>query len=344
MKKRNLMLGGLVLLVVLGGAFWYRSHVAAGLANAVVTEVEPPGVGALGYIEPRSRILNLTTPGGLNVTRIGRILVREGEQVQAGQILAELSDVGLKDAAVLQARAELAQVEATRAKVRAAGRPSEIDAQRARIRNLSAVEAINRRDAQRSETLVPSGAGAFATADRNRAQADAAAAAKAEAEALLETLSRPRPEDLALADAQVANAQAQVLRAEADAALSRIIAPIAGTIMRIYSRAGEQVAPEGVLEMANFDEMDAVADIYETDVPRLRIGATATVKLPGNGGHFQATVREIGWQVRRNVQANVDPIAATDARTLEVRLTLSEEGRRAVLRRSNMQVLVDIER
>lgn len=342
MTTRTWLLGGLALIAVAGGGWWLRHGTEAPPPVTPAAAATPPGVGALGRVDPASRIRKLSAPGGFNVTRIQRVLVAEGDQVQEGQLLAEFSDTGLKDATVAQAQAAVAEAQATLAKVRAAGRPSEIDAQRARIRNLQAVEAINRRDAQRSETLVPSGAGAVAVADRNRAQADAAAAARAEAEAVLETLSRPRPEDLALAEAQLANAQAQLAKAQADAALSRIYAPIAGTILKLYARPGDPVGSDGLLEMANLDRLDILADVYETDLPRLRLGAEAEVIVPGDAQRYAATVRELGWVVRRTTQAGTDPVAAVDSRTVEVRLTLSEAGRQALLRRSNMQVQVAI--
>ncbi len=88
--------------------------------------------------------------------------------------------------------------------------------------------------------------------------------------------------------------------------------------------------------------MDVVADVYETDLPRLRPGAEAEVIVPGEPRRYGATVREIGWLVRRTVQAGTDPVAAVDARTIEVRLALSDEGRDALKRRTNMQVQVAI--
>jgi len=342
MTTRTWLLGGLALIVVASGGWWLQRGAEAPPPITPAAAATPPGVGALGRVDPASRIRKLSAPGGFNVTRIQRVLVAEGDQVREGQLLAEFSDIALKDATVAQAEAALAEAQATLAKVRAAGRPSEIDAQRARIRNLQATEAINRRDAQRAETLVPSGAGAAAVADRNRAQADAAGAARAEAEAVLETLSRPRPEDLALAEAQVANAAALLAKARADAALSRIFAPIDGTILKLYARAGDPVGSDGLLEMANLDRLDVLADVYETDLPRLRLGAEAEVIVPGDPTRYAATVRELGWLVRRTTQAGTDPVAAVDSRTVEVRLPLSEAGRLALLRRSNMQVQVAI--
>jgi HlyD family secretion protein len=158
----------------------------------------------------------------------------------------------------------------------------------------------------------------------------------------LETLSGPRPEDLAAAQARLIAAEATARKARADAALTRVVAPIAGTVLKIYARPGDQVGNDGLLDLADLRQMDVVADVYETDLARLRPGAAAEVIVPGDGTRYPATVREIGLQVRRTTQAGTDPIAAVDARTVEVRLTLGAEGVAALMRRTNMQVQVAI--
>ena len=303
---------------------------------------QPLGVGALGRIEPTSRVRKLSHPGGMAVTRIERLLVAEGELVAAGQVLAEFADAAQKDATATQADAALAEAQAALAKVAAGGRQSEIAGQRARIAALGAAEEIARREAVRSETLVPGGAGTVAGAERARFTATRTAAERAEAEAVLLTLSGPRDEDLAAARARAASAAAALVKARADAVMSRVVAPIAGTVLKIYARPGDQVGSDGLLDLADLDQLDVVADVYETDVHRLRVGATAAVIVPGDTTRYAATVREIGWQVRRTIQAGTDPIAAVDARTVEVRLALSDAGRAALLRRINMQVQVAI--
>lgn len=323
-----------------GGWLWFSK--AAPPPPAMAVAMTPAGVGALGRVEPASRVRKLAQPGGFSVNRVGRLLVTEGDNVTENQLLAELSDSDQKDAAVVQAEAALTEARARLAKTRAAGRVSEIEAQEARIRALWAVEDMARRDAERAERLATTGAGASAAAERNRSAAARAAAERAEAIAQLETLSRPRAEDVAVAEAQVSSAEATLQRARADAELSRVKAPIDGTILKIHAFAGDLIGTDGLLEMADLDRMDVVADVYETDLPRLRTGAVAEVFVPGEGVRYRATVREIGWLVRRSTQATSDPIAAVDARTVEVRLALAEDARDALKRRTNMQVQVAI--
>ncbi|MBY0335723.1 MAG: efflux RND transporter periplasmic adaptor subunit, partial [Acetobacteraceae bacterium] len=183
---------------------------------------------------------------------------------------------------------------------------------------------------------------AEAQADRNRAAAARAAAERAQAEADLVTLSTARPEDVRVAEARVSSAEAALAKAMADARLSRVHAPIGGTILRIFARPGDQVGADGLLEMADLSRMDVVADVFETDLPRLREGLPAEIIVPGERVRYAAVLREIGWTVRRTTQAGTDPVAATDARTVEVRLTLSDEAAAILRRRTNMQVQVAI--
>jgi len=344
MNRRRLYLGAAILVVLAGGGYAWLNSGGADRPPAPVAAAPsgPVGVGALGRVEPASRILRLAPGSGQEGARIERLLVAEGAQVQAGQIVAEFHDAGVKDAAAAQAEAQFAQATARLARTRAGGRPSEVTAQRARIEALTNVEASLRREADRAERLERSGAGAEATAERARYAANRARAERAEAMAVLDTLLSPRAEDLALAEAELAAANAAATRARAEAALARLRAPIAGTVLRILSRAGERVSTDGVLEMADLSAMDVVAEVFETDLPRLRVGAMAEVLVPGEARRFPATVREIGWQVRRNVQGTTDPVAAVDARTVEVRLSLTAEGAAALIRRSNMQVQVAI--
>jgi HlyD family secretion protein len=335
---RKLLLAGVALAAVSAFLVWQRVP-AATPAPAAAAQA---GVGALGRIEPASHIRKLAQPGGFSVNRVDTLTVREGDRVEAGQILGTLSDAIQKDAAILQAEAAAAEARAQLAKVAAAGRPSAIAEQQAKIASLIEQERITRLDAERAEQLVPSGAGARATAERNRAAAARATADRIAAVAQLDTLSHPRPEDVAVAAAQLRSAESTLARAKADATLSRVVAPIAGTVIKIYARAGDSIGGDGLLDLADLDHMDVVADVYETDLPRLRPGAVAEVIVPGDTKRYQASVREIGWIVRRTTHAGTDPVAAVDARSVEVRLTLDEAGIKALRQRTNMQVQVAI--
>jgi HlyD family secretion protein len=302
----------------------------------------PPGVGALGRVEPASRIRRLGPPSTLAVTRVQRLFVQEGEQVHADQLLAEFADADLKDAAVAEAGAKAAEAKAALALVKAGGRPSEIAAQKALIDSLATQQAIMARDAARSATLVTSGAAARAVADRDQAAAERAAANLRQAMDQLITLEHPRPEDVALAEAREQAAEATLATARVNAALSRVYAPVAGEILKIYTRAGDLVGPDGLLEIADLDSLEVVADVYQTDLPRVRVGAPAEVIVPGEPQRYGARIVHIGNLVAHATQAGTDPLARVDGRTAEVRLALLPEGAKALRGRIDMQVQVAI--
>jgi len=339
--RRHLLLGLAVIGATSAGYATLRPGGADPAPPPAVASA-PVGIGALGRVEPASRIRRLTHPGGMSVTRLERLFVAEGDEVAEGALLAEFADGAQKAASIAQARATVTEAAANLDRTRAAGRPSEIAAQRASIASFRAQEELALRDAARSERLVPTGAGAVAVADRSRSAAIRLTAERHQAEAQLDTLVTSRPEDIALAGARLEAAEAALARAEADAELSRVNAPFSGTILRIITRPGDQVGTDGLLEMGDLRRMEVVADVYETDLPRLRVGAAAEILVPGENRRLPATVREMGWTVRRQVQGTTDPVAAVDSRTVEVRLALDDRGSEALRRRSNMQVQVTI--
>jgi len=303
----------------------------------------PVGVGALGRVVPSTRIRRLGPPSTVSVTRVDRLFVQQGEQVKAGQLLAEFADANLKDAAVAEAAAKVAEAQAELALVKAGGRPSQVAAQEAHIASLKARQEITHRDAARSAALVPSGAVTRAAAERDYAAAERADADLLQAENDLITLRQPRPEDVAVAEARLQAAQTALASARADAALSRIYAPVAGTILQIYARPGDAVGAEGLLDMADLDQLDVLADVYQTDLPRARMGAPAEVIVPGDSHRYEARVVKIGSLVQRTLEAGTDPVARVDGRTVEVWLALSPAGSAALRHRIDVQVQVAIQ-
>lgn len=322
----------------------HSAPVQAASAQAPSTQgaASRTGVGALGRIEPASRIRRVTRAGGAEGVRVLALMVREGDEVAAGAVLATFDDLPRKDAALASAEASLALAEAKLARLLAAGRDTEIAAARAQVAAAAAAEESARREADRAQRLLRTAAGNEAAWDRARFAAAQATAERTRAQADLATLLSPREEDIAVARAEHAVAAAAVAQARADRDTARLVSPIAGRVLKLHVRAGEKVGEDGVIEMADLSALDVVAEVFETDLPRVRHGAAAEVIVPGEGQRFGATVREIGWLVRRNNVVSADPVAAIDARVVEVRLALDGAAVAALARLSNMQVQVRI--
>jgi HlyD family secretion protein len=152
-----------------------------------------------------------------------------------------------------------------------------------------------------------------------------------------------RPEDIALAEAELAKAEAGVACAEVDLEATNVRSPIAGRVLKIHSRQGEKVSERGIAEIGDTNDMQAVAEVYERDVPRVQIGQRATVRVQSLPGELPGEVVQVGWQVGRRVVLDNDPVKDTDARVVEVRVKLDPAAAERVARLSYARVEVRID-
>ena len=136
-------------------------------------------------------------------------------------------------------------------------------------------------------------------------------------------------------------ARADLLVAQAAVDKDTVHAPVAGQIIALHARAGERVGQDGIAEIGQTDAMFAVAEVYETDVARVRVGHRATMRSPALDGALTGKVDRIGLKVGKLDVQDVDPVARTDARVVAVRIKLDDSARAARL--SNLQVDVTIE-
>ncbi|EED31764.1 transporter, MFP family [gamma proteobacterium NOR5-3] len=142
------------------------------------------------------------------------------------------------------------------------------------------------------------------------------------------------------AEMDLAVARAELLAARAELDMARVRAPISGQVIKIHTYPGERVESDGILELAKTDRMYAVAEVYETDIARVREGQPATVMAPALAEPLTGTVERIALQVGRMDVLGTDPIAKTDARVVEVFILLDDSP--AVAQLTNMQVEVVI--
>ncbi len=95
--------------------------------------------------------------------------------------------------------------------------------------------------------------------------------------------------------------------------------------------------------MGAVDDMQAVAEVFEADIPLIRIGQKAEVVVDSSGENLLGKVVEIGHLVARKIVLTNDPVSDTDARVIEVRIQLTEGDRQRVERLSNSRVEVRIQ-
>ncbi len=128
---------------------------------------------------------------------------------------------------------------------------------------------------------------------------------------------------------------------ETDLAESELLSPLSGTVLKIHSRVGERPSSDGVMEVGASQSMEALVEVYESDINRISIGQPVT--LTSENGGFQGTlegrVERITPQVRQRQVLSTDPTGDADARIIEVDVVLSPESAQRVTQLSGLKVI-----
>jgi HlyD family secretion protein len=163
-----------------------------------------------------------------------------------------------------------------------------------------------------------------------------------QASSILNSLMEVRPVDVTVAQAEVDRAIAAVAQAQVDLDRAYIKSPINGQILDIFTRPGELVSNDGIIEIGQTDQMYVVAEIYETDISQVRLGQRALIRSDAIASELAGTVAEIGWKIGKRDILDTDPTADVDVRVVEVKIRLDPEDSEKVSRLTNSRVEVKI--
>ncbi|BDA74501.1 carbamoyl-phosphate synthase L chain, ATP-binding [Calothrix sp. PCC 7716] len=159
-----------------------------------------------------------------------------------------------------------------------------------------------------------------------------------EARGTLAQTAEIRPTDVTAAQAEIESAVATVERIRAELALAYIRAPKNGRILKINTRAGETVGNEGVVDFGETNQMYAVAEVYQSDISKIRKGQKVQVTSDSLPQKLEGTVDRIGYQVQRQNIVNADPSSNIDSRIIEVHVKLDDMSSLQAARFTNLQV------
>ncbi|BAS54415.1 secretion protein HlyD [Leptolyngbya boryana NIES-2135] len=372
-------IGIAVILTAFGAIALYQFRpktVAVAISDAPAIQA----ITALGRLEPKGEVIQLAAnPPG---SRIAELRVKLGDRVRKGQIIAVLDTHDRALAALTQAQKRVGIAQAKLAQVEAGAKRGEISAQQATIdrTEVQLREDVAAKDAaiakleaevknaelefQRYEFLEKQGAISTSLKDGKRLTLDVSrqqlAEAKAnrrqaaetiakqvkEAEATLDRIAEVRPVDIEAAQAEVQSAIAAVQQTQAELDLTVVRAPRDGQILKVHTWEGEIIdSKNGIVSIGQTDVMYAVAEVYETDLPKIRVGQAATMTSVSGGKlarSLKGKVDEIGLEVAKKDVLNTDPAASIDARVVEVKVRLDPEDSQSVAGLTNMKLQIAI--
>ncbi len=332
------------------------------------------GVAALGRLEPQGEVIRLSAPTSSGSNRVTQLLIKEGDKVRKDQIVAIMETYDRSQAALNKAKVDVEVAKAQLARVKAGAKSGDIQAQKediSRVRaelegqiatqkaTIARIEAEVKNaevENRRYQELYQAGAIAASQADTRRLRLETAQKQLIEAKetlnrtiettqiqleqakATLNSVKEVRPVDVQVAQAELQSAIAVVKQAKADYELTAIRSPIDGQILDVNVRAGEVVGNKGIAEIGKTNQMYVVAEVYETDIKKVRIGQPAVITSPAFNGTLEGKVNQIGLQVDRQDIFDVNPQADTDNKVIDVKIRLKPEDSKKVANLTNLQV------
>lgn len=167
-----------------------------------------------------------------------------------------------------------------------------------------------------------------------------------EAQATLDRIAEVRPIDIRVAQTEVNNTKAIVKQAQAELDLAYVRASRPGQILKIHTWEGEIVdSNKGIVSLGQTNQMYAIAEVYESDLPKVHKDQQATITNV-SGGSLTETLRgvvdEVGLEVAKKDVLNTDPAANIDSRVVEVKIRLTPTDSQKVAGFTNMKVKVAI--
>ncbi|MFG6107731.1 HlyD family efflux transporter periplasmic adaptor subunit [Leptothoe sp. EHU-05/26/07-4] len=351
--------------------------------SAVAVEYQTT-VSALGRLSPEGDVIRLSVPNAED-SRVNQILVKEGDWVEAGDIIAILQGFERRKSDLAEAykvvevhKARLAQVKAGEFT------DSDIAAQEANVARLRAqlqTEVIERQasitsaqaELQRTQkfhqqqlSLAQQGAISQSALDLAHQDWQVAESTLRQRQAQLANtqqtlqeqinqeeqnlvrLREVRPVDVQVVKAELDQALIAVEQRQADLDDTQVRVPIAGKILRINTRVGEQVNTQaGIVELGQTNEMYAIVEVYETQITHVRQGQPAIIisEYGGIVGELSGVVEHIGMQIGRRTLASdlANPTTDANERVVEVRIKIVPEDSKRVADLTNMQVRVQID-
>ncbi len=283
-------------------------------------------ITSLGRLQPEGEVVRLSASPLTGTSRIEKLLVVEGDWVKPNQVIALLEGTEVKTAVLARAESQVAVAEAQLAKVRSGASSNDIAAQQATVNRLSRELANAEVELARFQQLHERGAVSDSFFDGKSTTVDTIRQQLSQAKSQLDGLETIRPEDIKLAEAEVNQAKKQVQQAMAELELLSVRSPQAGRVLEIWARPGEIVTERGIAEIAQTDRMNVIAEVYEADIDKIKIGQSAVISSPALPKDLTGTIVDRGWKVNTQEVFGTSPVTNTDDRVIDVTIRLDPDS------------------
>jgi HlyD family secretion protein len=292
-------------------------------------------VTASGEVKPKT----YTNLGANAQGRVMELMVKEGDHVRHGQIVARIESIQAT-ADVEQQKASIASAESdsTASEAGLKVQDDTIKTQRATIDRTKADLDLAKINYDRYEQLYKAGVVPKSDFDQRKSTYDSQVAGLREAELRLEQLISQRAQTVAQLQStqrRVTQAQAGLTRLTDILEKHDVVTPLDGIVTTLPVQIGETVVPgiqnsaaSSIMTVADMSIVTAEVHVDETDIVNLKIGQKADVTIDAIPDHtFSGHVTEIGNEaiLRSTGQvASSSATSSTEAKDFKVVVTLDD--------------------
>ena len=148
-------------------------------------------------------------------------------------------------------------------------------------------------------------------------------------------------DDLVILEARSLKLTSAIKAINFDLEQTQLKSPINGIVLQILAREGERPNSSGVLNVGANKSMEALIEVYESDIDRVKIGQIVDLISENGGfnGSLKGQVNMISPQVRPRRVLSTDPTGDADSRVIEVRVKLDNSSAEKVSHLTGMKVI-----
>ena len=148
-------------------------------------------------------------------------------------------------------------------------------------------------------------------------------------------------DDLFISETRISKLQSAIDAINVDLEQTQLKSPIDGIVLQILIREGERPNSSGVINVGANQLMEALIEVYESDIDRVQVGQSVDLISENGGfnGSLRGQVSLISPQVRQRRVLATDPTGDADSRIIEVRVKLDNASAQKVSHLTGMKVI-----
>ena len=240
--------------------------------------------------------------------------VADGQKVKRDEVIAVLSNYPIADVSVRSDEADLEKSKRLREAMISGYRVAEIAEQEVVVKATAEENKLKVLELQRSGK----------PPDQKQLELNISEQKLEREQAKLKVMKETLATDLAQIDTDIGIKQATLDNARTTRERALVRSPIDGVVVQIWTRPGERVSQYGIAKIVDMSQMRVFADVDEVHLNRIKVDGKVEVTFRGSPTVYTGKISRISPAVKRMQRTEPDNGSSTDARVVQVEITLDD--------------------